>query len=59
MAINPQINDMAWFGKPADPVGSFQKGMNLAEQSQRMSQSADMHPLTCKARPTTARSRPA
>ena len=45
MAINPQINDMAWFGKPADPVGSFQKGMNLAEQSQRMSQSADMHPL--------------
>ena len=45
MAINPQINDMAWFGKPADPVGSFQKGMNLAEQSQRMKQSADMHPL--------------
>ena len=45
MAINPQINDMAWFGKPADPVDSFQKGMNLAEQSQRMSQSADMHPL--------------
>ena len=45
MAINPQINDMAWFGKPADPVGSFQKGMNLAEQKQRMSQSADMHPL--------------
>ena len=45
MAINPQINDMAWFGKPADPVGSFQKGMNLAEQKQRMKQSADMHPL--------------
>lgn len=45
MAINPQINDMAWFGKPADPIGSFQKGMNLAEQKQRMSQSADMHPL--------------
>ena len=45
MAINPQINDMAWFGKPADPVDSFQKGMNLAEQSQRMKQSADMHPL--------------
>ena len=45
MAINPQINDMAWFGKPADPVGSFQKGRNLAEQSQRMKQSADMHPL--------------
>ena len=45
MAINPQINDMAWFGKPADLVGSFQQGMNLAEQSQRMKQSADMHPL--------------
>ena len=45
MAINPQINDMAWFGKPADPVDSFQKGMNLAEQSQRIKQSADMHPL--------------
>lgn len=45
MAINPQINDMAWFGKPADPVDSFQKGRNLAEQSQRMKQSADMHPL--------------
>tara|TARA_B100001123_G_scaffold451173_1_gene627984 strand:+ start:371 stop:2434 length:2064 start_codon:yes stop_codon:yes gene_type:complete len=46
MAIGPiQINDMAWLGKPADPVGSFQKGMNLAEQKQRMDQSADMHPL--------------
>ena len=45
MPINPQINDMPWFGKPADPLGSFQKGMNLAEQKQRMSQSRDMHPL--------------
>jgi len=45
MPINPQINDMPWFGKPADPVGAYQQGQNLAEQSQRMKQSADMHPL--------------
>jgi len=45
MPINPQINDMPWFGKPADPVGAYQQGQNLAEQSQRMSQSRDMHPL--------------
>ena len=46
MAIRPiQMNDMAWLGEPADPVGSFQKGMNLAEQSQRMKQSAEMQPL--------------
>ena len=45
MAINPTISDMKWLGEPADPVGNFQKGRNLAEQSQRMKQSADMHPL--------------
>ena len=45
MAINPTISDMKWLGEPADLVGNFQKGRNLAEQSQRMKQSADMHPL--------------
>jgi len=55
MAINPQINDMPWFGKPADPVGAYQQGQNLAEQSQRMSQSRDMHPLKmADAKSTTA-----
>ena len=45
MPLNTSLSDMPWFGKPADPGGSFQKGMNLAEQRQRMGQSADMHPL--------------
>ena len=46
MAIGPiQINDMKWFGNPTDLVGSFQKGMNLAEQSQKMGQSSDVHAM--------------
>jgi hypothetical protein len=46
MAIGPiQINDMKWFGNPTDLVGSFQKGMNLAEQAQKMGQSSDVHAM--------------
>ena len=42
---NLNMSDMKWIGEPLDVVGQYQKGVNLAEQGQRMQQSADMHPL--------------
>ena len=46
---NLSLSDMKWLGTPADPIGSYQKGVNIAEQRQRMGQSADMHPLKMEA----------
>ena len=42
---NLNMSDMKWIGEPLDVAGQYQKGVNLAEQGQRMQQSADMHPL--------------
>ena len=42
---NLNMSDMKWIGEPLDVVGQYQKGVNLAEQGQRMKQSAEMHPL--------------
>jgi hypothetical protein len=39
------MDDMKWLGEPVDVAGSFQKGMNLSGQYQKMKQSGEMHPL--------------
>jgi hypothetical protein len=42
---NLSMDDMKWLGEPVDVAGSFQKGMNLSGQYQKMKQSGEMHPL--------------